>query len=310
MTKYILRRLVLVVISLLAIYTITFVLMHATPGGPWDQGDKPLSPQVIAAIKAKYGLDQPLWKQYVSYLWGIIRHADFGPSYTSRTGTTVSEIIGQFWPVSIQLGLVAMVLSLLVGVPLGVVAALKHNTAVDFLATFVSIVGVSAPSFVVVSLMILVFSLRLHWVPTGGWEGVFSRTIFIPAAALALGPAATLARYTRASMLEVIRMDYVRTARSKGLSERAVIFRHALRNALIPVVTVAGLSLAGVLTGSFFVESIYRVPGIGRYFVTSVQGRDYPVMIGVTLLWGTMLSVMNLAVDVAYGLLDPRIRYE
>lgn len=310
MTQYILRRLIFVIISLLAIYTITFLVMHATPGGPWDEGEKPLSPEVIAAIKAKYGLDDPLWKQYVDYLWGIVRHGDFGPSYTSGMGTTVRDIIGAFWPVSLQLGVVAMVLSVLVGVPLGIIAALKHNTWVDFLATFISVVGVSAPSFAVVSLLILIFSLGLHWVPTGGWDGLFSPTIFIPAFALALGPAATLARYTRSSMLEVIRMDYVRTARAKGLGERAVIVGHALRNALIPVVTVAGLSLAGVLTGSFFVETIYRVPGIGRYFVYSVQGRDYPVMIGVTLLWGAMLTTMNLVVDLAYGILDPRIRYE
>ena len=200
-----------------------------------------------------------------------------------------------------------MVAAILIGVPLGVIGALRHNGWPDHLATFVSIVGISTPSYVVVSLLILLLASQLHLVPTGGWDGVFSSRIVIPAVALALYPAAVLARYTRASMLDVLRTDFVRTARAKGLGERAVIAAHALKNALLPVVTVAGIVLSDVVTGSFFVETIYSVPGIGRFFVQSITGRDYPVILGTVLLLGAVVSVMNLLVDLLYPLIDPRI---
>ena len=308
MRRYIIRRLLLLIPSLLAVYTITFVVMHATPGGPWDTSEKPLSAEVIANLNHQYHLDDPLWKQYLDYLWGVVRYGDFGPSYFNPT-MGVSDIIVHFWPVSIQLGLVAMAFALLMGLGLGVISAVYHNSWLDYVATFCSIIGISTPVYVVVTLLILVFAVDLRWVPTGGWGGIFSNRVWIPAMALAVGPGALLARYTRSSMLEVVCQDYIRTARAKGLGERVVIVRHALKNALIPVTTVAGIAFARVITGSFFVETIATVPGLGRYFVNSINGRDYPVLMGTVLLYAFVIALMNLAVDIAYAFLDPRVRY-
>ncbi len=304
-SAYIIRRVLLLIPTLLAIYTLTFLLIHATPGGPWSQGDKPVPPLVKERLNAAYGLDKPLWEQYLNYLWNVL-HGDFGPSFASRS-RTVTDIIGQTFPVSLQLGLVAMVVATLVGITLGVIAAVRHNTAVDYLSGFFSIAGISTPSYVVVSLLVLILASELSLVPTGGWNGVFSTSIIIPAIALALYPAAVLARYTRSSMLDVLNADYVRTARAKGLVEQAVIVRHAIRNAMLPVITVGAIILADVITGSFYVETIYQVPGLGRYFVESISSRDYPVILGTVLLFGFIVSVMNLVVDLIYPLFDPRI---
>jgi oligopeptide transport system permease protein len=302
---YILRRIFLLIPTLLAIYTLTFLLIHATPGGPWSQGDKPVPPIIKKRLNAAYGLDDPLWKQYINYLWNIL-HGDFGPSFQSRS-QSVTDIIRETFPVSVKLGLIAMALALMIGIPLGVIGAVKHNSILDYLSGFAAIGGISTPSYVTVSLMVLLFSSWLSLVPTGGWDGVASTKVLIPAWALALYPAAVLARYTRSSMLDVLSSDYVRTARSKGLSENAVIARHAVRNALLPVLTVSGIILADVITGSFFVETVYQVPGIGRYFVDSITQRDYPVILGTVLLLGFVVSIINLLVDILYPLLDPRM---
>lgn len=303
---YIIRRVLLLIPTLLAIYTITFILMHATPGSPWsNQGDKPIPPIVLERLNEVYGLNDPLWKQYVNYL-GNALHGDFGPSYSQRS-LTVTDIVKQAFPVSMKLGIIAMIFAVATGVPLGVIAAAKHNTWADYLSNFVAIVGISAPSYVVISLLVLVFASQLHLVPTGGWDGIFSTKVLLPAFALGLFPAAVLMRYTRSSMLEVFKMDYVRTARAKGLSERNVIIHHCIRNSLLPVITVAGVALADVITGSFFVETIYSVPGIGRYFVNSISSRDYPVILATVLLFGFVISIMNLTVDILYQFLDPRI---
>ncbi|HEY7032666.1 MAG TPA: ABC transporter permease [Thermomicrobiales bacterium] len=302
---YILRRLLLLVPTLLAIYTLTFLLIHATPGGPWSQGEKPVPPIVLKHLNEAYGLDKPLWQQYTDYLWNAL-HGDFGPSFTQRS-RSVSDIIGATFPVSFKLGVVAMVIAVVFGLSLGTIGAIRHNTGIDYVTSFVAIVGISTPSYVIVSLLVLLLASTLHLVPTGGWDGLASTKILIPAIALALYPAAVLARYTRASMLEVLSTDYVRTARSKGLREYAVISRHAIRNALLPVITVSGIIFADVITGSFFVESVYSVPGLGRYFVKSITERDYPVILGTVLLFGTVISVMNLIVDILYPLLDPRM---
>lgn len=302
---YILRRLLLLIPTLLAIYTLTFMLIHATPGGPWSQGEKPVPPIVLKRLNEAYGLDKPLWRQYLDYLWNLLQ-GDFGPSFTQRS-RTVGDIIGSTFPVSIKLGIVAMVIALVIGLSLGTLGALRHNSLVDYLTSFVAIVGVSTPSYVIVSLLVLLLASTFHLVPTGGWDGIASTKILIPGLALALYPAAVLARYTRSSMLDVLSTDYVRTARSKGLRERAVIVRHAIRNALLPVVTVSGIIFADVITGSFFVETVYSVPGLGRYFVKSITERDYPVILGTVLLLGAVISVMNLIVDLLYPLLDPRI---
>ena len=307
MGNYVIRRLLLVIPTLLAVYTITFLLMHATPGGPWDNADKPLPPEVIANLNAKYHLNYPLWRQYTSYLGGAL-HGDLGPSYANRS-RNVTDIIRDFFPVSIQLGLVALVLGVAIGIPLGIVAALKQNSWMDYLSMFFAVGGISVPSFVAAVLLVWLLALEFHLVPTGGWDGVFSVRIITPALALSFGPAAVLARYTRSAVLEVLRQDYVRTAHAKGLSGAAVIGRHVLKNAFNPIVTIAPLILTGIITGSFFVETICSVPGIGRYFVTATTGRDYPVLMALTLLFAALIIAANLLADMAYGMLDPRISY-
>ncbi|HTD63307.1 MAG TPA: ABC transporter permease [Verrucomicrobiae bacterium] len=307
MTTYILRRLLWVLPSLFVVFTLTFVLVHATPGSPWDESDKPLPAAVKESLAHQYHLDDPLPKQYFDYLANVLR-GDFGPSYRS-VERSVSEIIGATLPVSAQLGLASMLFAVVVGVPLGALAAVKHNTWIDYVSSLVTVTGLATPPFVRVSLLIVFFSLALGWLPTGGWEGIFDVRAIIPILAIGLGPAAILARYTRSSLLEVNGQDFIRTARAKGLTETAVVVRHALKNALIPVVTVAGVTLANVITGAFFVERIYSVPGIGRQFVDSVSGRDYPLLLGIVLVFALLISLVNLLVDLSYGFLDPRIRY-
>lgn len=307
MGRYAIRRLLGLIPTLLAVYTITFFLIHTTPGGPWDS-DRPLSPEAKAALDKAYGLDKPIWQQYTDYLVNVFK-GDFGPSFTQRN-RDVSDIVKDFFPTSIKLGLVAIVIAGVVGIVAGTISAVKQNTPLDYFATFGAILGISTPSYVIASLLILLLASTLHLVPTSGWNGVFDKRAIIPALALALGPAAILARYTRSSLLDVLRQDYVRTARAKGLRDRVVIVRHALRNALIPVATVMGISFANVITGSFFVEVVCGVPGLGSYFVKSVTGRDYPVMLGTTLLFATIITVMNMLVDLLYGVLDPRIAYD
>jgi len=307
MTLYLIRRVLGLIPLFLAIYTAVFFLMRAMPGGPWEEAERPLPPAVIENIKEKYRANDPLWKQYADYLVGVVTRFDFGPSYRSAS-RTVNEIFADFVPVSLQLGAAAMVLALAIGIPLGILAAIHHNTWVDHAAMLVAIAGISIPNYVMASLLVLILASWLGLVPTSGWEGVFSSQASVPALALALGPAARLARYTRASTLEVVRQDYVRTARAKGLVERVITARHVMKNALIPVSTVAGVQLAFVLMGSFFVEVVYGVPGIGRYFVLSVTGRDYPLIMGTVLLMALVISVINLIVDTSYAYLDPRIR--
>jgi oligopeptide transport system permease protein len=302
------RRILSVIPSMLLVYTIIFALIHLTPGNPWDNLDKPFPPDVLQNLNAKYHLNDPLWKQYVDYLAGVVTRFDFGPSY-KRT-LTANDIIGQYFPVSLQLGAVSFVLAVVFGVGLGTISAVRQNTIVDHVAMFFSVFGVATPSFVITTLMIVLFAVDLHLVPTSGWDGLLSKEIIIPAIALALGPMAVIARFARASILETIRLDYVRTARAKGLTSVRVILRHALPNALIPVVTVSSVTLADLITGSFFVESICGVPGIGRYFVSTVQDRDYPVLMAVTLLYAVIIWVMNLIADLSYAAIDPRVRLQ
>ena len=304
-TAYIIRRVLALIPTLLLIYTITFFLMHSTPGGPWDTGEKPIPTDVQERLKAAYGLDKPLWQQYGEFLGNAVK-GDLGPSYTQRSRTVV-QILSETFPVSLQLAAVATALAVLIGVPLGILGAVRHNRPLDYISTFVSVFGISTPAYVVTSLLVLILASKLRLLPTSGWDGIRSPKVIIPALSLALYPMAVLARYTRSSMLEVLRTDYLRTARAKGIAERGVIVRHALRNALLPVITIAGIVLADIATGSFFVETIYQVPGVGRYFVQSISARDYPVILGTVLLLGLVVSVMNLVVDLLYPLLDPRI---
>ncbi len=308
MTTYIIRRLLWLIPIMFIAFTLTFLVVHATPGSPWDESEKPLPAVVKENLRKQYHLDDPLYKQYLDYLSNALR-GDFGPSYRNPQRTT-GEIMQATLPVSVQLGMVSTLFALAVGVPLGTIAAIKQNTWVDFLASLVTVTGISTPPFVRVTLLIVLFSLVLGWLPTGGWNGIFDGRIIIPTIAIGSGPAAILARYVRSSLLEVLNQDYMRTARAKGLSEFAMILRHAMKNALIPVVTVAGVTLANIITGAFFVERIYEVPGIARQFVDSISGRDYPLLLGIVLLFALVISLLNLIVDISYGFLDPRIRYQ
>lgn len=309
MTQYIIKRLLVAIPTLWIVFTLTFVVMRLTPGGPWDNvpGDTPLAPAVIENIRARYGVDQPIWKQYITYIGNALK-GDLGVSYIQR-GRSATEIVRTFLPVSLQLGAVAMVLGIVGGLSLGLLAAVKHNTVVDYLAMLIAVIGVSVPSYVTASFLIVILSITLGWLPAGGWNGVFDTRIIIPSVALAAFPMATIARYTRASTLEVLRQPYVVTARAKGLRYQTVVLRHVLKNALIPVITVAGLTFVGIMTGSFFVETVVGIPGIGRYFVTAASGRDYPVLMAVTMVYAILLILINIIVDVIYAVLDPRIRY-
>jgi len=303
---YLIRRLLTFIPSMLVVYTLVFGMIHLTPGSPWDTLDKPFPPQVLQNLDAKFHVNDPLWKQYTDYLVGIVTRFDFGPSF--KRGITANEVIMRFLPVSLQLGMLAFVIAFSAGVSLGALSALRQNTWLDRVAMFGAVFGVSTPSYVFVTLLILIFAIGLHWVPTGGWGGLFDSRIIIPAIALAIVPMAAIARYTRSSVLEVLHQDYVRTARAKGLQEWLVLNRHSLPNALIPVVTVAGVALADLITGSFFIEAIYQVPGIGRYFVSTVQDKDYPVLMAVTLMYAAIIWITNFIVDVLYSVLDPRVR--
>ncbi len=307
MTTFIVRRVLWMIPSLLVVFTLTFVFVHATPGSPWDESEKPLPEAVKQNLAKQYHLDDPLPKQYADYLINAL-HGDLGPSYRS-VERSVSEIIAATLPVSAQLGLASMLFALLVGIPLGTLAAVKHNSWIDYTASLITVSGLATPPFVRVSLLVVALSLGVAWLPTGGWNGIWDVRAIIPTLAIGLGPAAILARYTRSSLLEVLGQDFIRTARAKGLQEVMIVVRHAMKNALIPVLTVAGVTLSNVITGAFFVERIYGVPGIGRQFVDSVTGRDYPLLLGIVLIFAILISVVNLLTDISYGYADPRIRY-
>jgi oligopeptide transport system permease protein len=306
MRAFLIRRLLSFIPTMLLFYTLIFTLIKLTPGNPWDTQEKPFRPEVLRNLEAKYQYNDPIWKQYVDYLEGVFLHFDFGPSY--KRNIDANDVVSRYFPVSLQLGAVAFVIAMLLGISLGVISAVKQNTLTDHLARLFSVIGVATPSFVVITLMIIFFALELGILPAYGWEGIFSREIIIPAFALALGPMAVIARFTRATMLETIHMDYVRTARAKGLADRTVMLRHALRNALIPIVTISGVALADLITGSFFVESIYGIPGMGRYFVSTISDKDYPVLMAVTLVFAALIWLANFMADVAYAIIDPRVK--
>ena len=306
MAVSLIRRTLALIPVLFVISVITFLLMHSVPGSPFATEDKPLPPQIKANLEAFYGLDEPLVTQYLSYMGNALR-GDLGPSYLQRN-RTVNDIIRQQLPPSATLGLLALGVAIVLGVPIGILSAVKQNTWLDYLGMFVAVAGVSVPAMTLGPLLIWGVALELDLLPVARW-GTWQQAI-LPSLTLGLGSAAILARLTRASMLQVIHQDYIRTARSKGLGERTVINKHALRNALIPVVTVLGPLFAALVTGSMVVEQIFAIPGLGRYFVDSVAARDYPVIMGTTLLYAVVLVISNLLVDISYTLIDPRIRLE
>jgi len=308
MGVYAASRVVWLFPTLLAMALVTFLVMHATPGSPLDpvaEGANPLPPEAQRNLAAAYGLDKPLYQQFLIFVGKAVR-GDFGQSFVYKTRTVAEIILGAF-PVSLFLGTMALAVAVAGGLTLGILAAIHQNRTWDYLSVSLATFGVAVPNFVLGVFAIILFSFAIPLFPTGGWDS--PRNWVLPTVTLALGPMGIIARYTRASMLDVIRADYTLTARSKGLAETAVILKHALKNALIPVVTLLGPLFAAVGTGSFFVESIFRVPGMGRFFVQSMTGRDYPMIMAIVLTFGAFLSVMNLLVDIAYGLLDPRIRY-
>ena len=304
MTAYLIRRVLWLVPVLLFVSLITFTLMKVTPGGPWDR-DKQLPPQTVAALNARYHLDQPAWQQYLYYLSGVL-HGDLGPSYVYQ-GRSVTQIILQGAPTTASLGLFAACVALAVGLPLGVLAALRQNSGADYVALAFGTVFASVPSFVLGFILILVFALTLHLVPTSGW-GKPSQYV-LPVLTLGLGQAALLTRITRASLLDVRNQDFMRTARAKGLRERLLVRRHLLKNALLPVVTVMGPVLAFLVTGSVVVENVFGIPGIGRLLVQGISQRDYSLIMGATLLYAVVIAALNVIVDLLYGVLDPRISY-
>ncbi len=305
MISLILKRILLAIPVLLVVASLTFILVRIVPGGPFD-ADKNLPPEIIANLNAKYHLDKPVPEQYFLYL-GRLAQGDLGVSY-KYVNRTVNDILADAFPVSLQLGTISLTLAVLVGVPLGAVAAVCRGRKEDVIAMFLSTLGISVPGFVIGATLIFVFAIVLRVLPVGLWESPWH--VVLPAVTLAFSPAAYLARLTRASVLEIVEKDWVRTARSKGLSENATVLRHILRNSLIPVVTVLGPLTAIVITGSFVVEYIYAIPGMGRFFITAVMNRDYDLILGTTLVFAVLLIIANTFVDIAYQFLDPRMRIE
>ncbi len=351
MGRYIIRRLLYMVAVVLVVSVITFGLMHAIPGGPFTQ-EKRLPEETIRVLNERYHLDDPLWKQYTSYVYAVlvphftttppssaladdflmnvkigpvwIRWMNFGPSYKSRS-RTVNDIFRDNLPISAQLGTMSLIIAITIGMPLGILAALKQNTLWDYFGMGVAIFGVSVPVIVLGPIFVWVFGVALKWLPPTGWGSQppyflgflpsklswdFFKYAIMPSIALGLGSSAVIARLTRATLLQTVREDYIRTARSKGLPERMVIVRHALKNSMIPVVTILGPLFAALVTGTFVTELMFGIPGMGKYFVTSITNRDYPVIMGTILLYAVFLVIANLLVDIVYAYLDPRIRYD
>jgi len=305
MISFVLRRLMSAVPTVFVVVTISFFLMRFAPGGPFSL-ERPLPPQTMANIMATYQLDQPLWRQYLNYLGNAVT-GDFGPSFIYKDNS-VAELIGKALPYSIELGLYAILIALIGGVILGTIAALRQNSALDFGLMAFATIGVTVPNFVVGPVLTLIFAVMLSWLPAGGWGDGGWQNLILPMTALALPQLAVFARLTRGSMIEALNADHIRTVRAYGLPARVVVVTHALRGAMLPVVSYLAPCAAALLTGSAVVESIFTIPGVGRYFVLGALNRDYPLVMGTVILVAVFVIVFNLLVDIAYGLLDPRVR--
>jgi oligopeptide transport system permease protein len=301
---FVIRRVLWLIPVLFVVSLITFTLMHAVPGGPWDR-EKPLNAGTVQRLNEIYGLNKPVWEQYLSWFGGMLTF-DFGPSYQYRD-RGVNDILSKGWPITVQLGIMTFIVAIGFGIPLGIFAALGHNRWPDYVATSISMLGIATPSFVLAILLIVVFSVGLNWFPSRGWKG--PDTWVLPVIALAGYQIAQIARYTRASMLEVTRKDYVRTAQSKGIRATAVVVRHMIRNALIPVVTILGPIFAFLVTGSFIIEQFFGIPGIGRLYIVAIGTRDYSMIMATTVIYAFAVAFLNFLVDIAYAYIDPRIRY-
>ena len=307
MLLYLIKRLAVAVPTLLVLIVVSYVLMYAAPGGPFD-AERALPPEVMANLERKYGLDQPLAVQIWRYLVSIVTEFDFGPSFR-YTDRSVNDLIRQGFPVTLTYGAWSFVVAVLAGVSLGIAAAVRHNSLLDHLAVGVSIGAQVLPNFVLAPLLTLLFTLWLGWLPGGGWQGGQWPYLVMPVIALSTSFMASIARITRSSMLEVLNAGFIRTARAKGLPARRVVFRHALRPALLPVVSYLGPAFVGMITGSVVIDVFFATGGIGQFFVNSALSRDYPVIMGVTILAGALTVLVNLAADLLYAWIDPRIRY-
>lgn len=307
MFGYILRRFAVAIPTLLLLIIFSFILMHAAPGGPFTQ-ERALPPQVLANLEAKYGLDDPLWKQIINYVWGIVRHFDFGPSFV-YPDRTVNQIIAQGFPITLTYGFLSFILAVIVGVALGAAAAIRQNTWLDYLAIGVSIGAQVLPNFVMAPILVLVFTLMLGWLPGGGWSFQNPDYWVMPVIALGTSYMASIARITRSSMLEVLSSNHIRTAKAKGLPPRKIILRHALKPALLPVISYLGPAFVSMITGSVVIDMYFSTGGIGKSFVDSALNRDYAVMMGVTILVGALTILFSLVVDILYAWIDPKIRY-
>ncbi|MDI6811923.1 MAG: ABC transporter permease [Desulfitobacteriaceae bacterium] len=303
MARYLIGRILSAIFVIWLVVTLTFFLMHAIPGGPFSS-EKVLPDQVMANINARYHLNDPLSKQYFDYMNNML-HFNFGPTFRYE-GRTVNDLFAAGMPKTGALGGLATVISLIGGTVMGVVAALRQNKTADYFVTFLATIGISVPSFVIATFLQYYVGYKLHWFPPVGWGEM--KNLVLPAAALSAYPIAQITRLTRTSMLDTLNQDYIRTAKAKGLPGYVIVFHHALRNALIPVVTFLGPFFAYILTGNFVIEFVFNIPGIGQFFVTSISNRDYPVIMGTTVLFATLLVTFNLLVDMAYTIVDPRIK--
>ncbi len=306
MLKLILRRLLQAIPTLFILITISFFMMRLAPGSPFT-GEKNYPPEVIANIEAKYHLNEPLYKQYLIYLKNLA-HGDFGPSFKYKD-YTVNQLVAAAFPVSLKLGVSAFIVALILGISAGTVAALKQNKWLDYLIMAFAMTGVVIPSFVVAPLLILLFSITLKWLPSGGWEGGAAQFMLMPMCALCLSYIASIARITRGSMIEVLHSNFIRTAKAKGLPMRRILLKHALRPALLPVISYMGPAFVGIITGSMVIESIFGLPGIGQLFVNGALNRDYSLVLSLTILVGALTIIFNAIVDILYAVIDPKIRY-
>ena len=307
MLNYVIKRIAIAIPTMLILIILSFLLMHAAPGGPFSS-ERPLPPQVLANIEAKYGLDQPLWRQMVNYVWSVTTQFDFGPSFKYKD-RTVNEIIGQGFPITLKYGFWSFVVAIGVGIPLGAIAAIRKNTWIDYLAVGVSIGAQVLPNFVMAPLLVITFTLWLGWLPGGGWNGGAIEYLIMPVIALSTSYMASIARITRSSMLEVLNTNYIRTAKAKGLPASTIIFRHALKPSLLPVISYLGPAFVGLITGSVVIDIYFSTGGMGYFFVNSATNRDYSVMMGITILVGFLTILFSLVVDLLYAWIDPKIRY-
>lgn len=307
MFKFILRRLAIAIPTILVLIIFSFVLMRLAPGGPFT-AERTLPPQVLANIEAKYGLDKPFVYQLTDYVWGVVSRFDFGPSFRYKD-RTVNEVIAQGFPVTLTYGILSFIVAVVVGVSLGVAAAVRHNTWLDYFAVGVAIGAQVLPNFVMAPILVIVFTLWLGWLPGGGWNGGYWPHLIMPVIALSTSYMASIARITRSSMLEVLGSNFIRTARAKGLPGSQIVFGHALKPALLPVISYLGPAFVAMITGSVVIDVYFSTGGIGSLFVNSALNRDYSTIMGITILLGTLTILFNMVVDILYAWIDPKIRY-